>query len=222
MFDINLAQREVLKSGINALNLESINHPIIIDNEQFEKINIYLDELQKWNKVYNLSGFKNTTDHIYRNIIDCLAAAPFIKGQNLMDLGTGAGLPGLLFAILNSKQHWVLLDGNGKKTRFLNQIKQLLSLDNVEVIHARAEDYKPQDLFDGISSRAFDKLPQSIKLCKHLFDRHACFYALKGKTDKQETEGLPSWARLEKVHTLFVPTIKEQRHLMIVDIHRNI
>lgn len=204
-------QLNILEQAIDELGLKNI---------PLTNINQYLSELLKWNKVYNLSGFKTVEDHVYRNILDCLAASPFIYGKRLMDLGTGAGLPGMLLAILNPEQEWVLLDGNGKKTRFLTQAKQQLGLNNVEVVHSRAEQYRPERTFDGISSRAFDKIPDSLSLCQHLFTPEARFYAMKGKVLKEDTQNLPEWAHLEQVQELRVPEIKEQRHLMIMSIRQ--
>ncbi len=202
-------QRALLERGLSDLN---------INPEHLEKINTYLNELLKWNKVYNLSGFKNLEDHIYRNILDCLAVAPFIKAKSMMDLGTGAGLPGLLLAILDPNQQWTLLDGNGKKTRFLSQQKQLLGLDNVQVEHARVEQYQNEARFDGISSRAFDKIPDSLNLCQHLFRPKAQLFALKGKVLEEDIQDLPSWAKINEIHAIEVPGINEERHLITVDI----
>lgn len=207
----NETQKQLLEQGIKELALPNI--PV-------DTINIYLSELLKWNRVYNLSGFKTLEDHVARNVLDCLAVHPFIKGQILMDLGTGAGLPGLLLAIVNPEQEWFLLDSNGKKTRFLNQIKQQLALKNVEVIHSRAEDFQTQQTFDGICSRAFDKIPDSLALCQHLFNSPARFYAMKGKVLVEDIENLPKWASIEKVQRINVPMINEERHLISVYIQQ--
>lgn len=207
MENIDLKQKQLLEQGVKTLALN--NFPV-------ENINIYLTELLKWNKVYNLSGFKTIEDHIYRNILDCLAVHPFIKGSRMMDLGTGAGLPGALLAMTNPEQEWVLLDGNGKKIRFLNHLKQQLNLKNIEVIHSRAEHFKTQQTFDGICSRAFDKIPDSLKLCQHLFKYPAKFYAMKGKLLTEDAEGLPTWASLENIEKIKVPHLNEERHLITV------
>jgi 16S rRNA (guanine527-N7)-methyltransferase len=207
---ITVKQKALLQEGIQALKL---------DSSVLEPLTIYVSELQKWNNVYNLSGFKSVEEHIVRNVFDCLAVASFVKGRRLMDLGTGAGLPGMLLALLRPDQEWVLLDGNGKKTRFLNQIKHQLALKNVSVVHSRAEQYQVETTFDGICSRAFDKIPDSLSLCQHLFDSKACFYALKGKVLSEDIEHLPNWASVKKVHEIKVPGLSEERHLIVINLN---
>lgn len=211
MGDVDLKQKQLLEQGAKAL---------VINNIPIDNITVYLTELLKWNKIYNLSGFKTVEDHIVRNILDCLAVQPFIKGASMMDLGTGAGLPGILLAIVNTEQQWVLLDGNGKKTRFLNQIKQQLKLNNVEVVHSRAEEFKTQQTFDGICTRAFDKIPDSLVLCQHLFKSPSRFYAMKGKLLAADTKGLPLWAKVESIEKIKVPNLNEERHLITVCIQQ--
>jgi 16S rRNA (guanine527-N7)-methyltransferase len=209
-------QKDLLEQNIASLGLSAQQ----LNNIPVDKINSYLTELQKWNKVYNLSGIKSAEDHIVRNILDCLAVQPYILGERMMDLGTGAGLPGALLAMVNQKQHWVLLDGNGKKISFLNQVKQQLELKNVEVIHSRAESFQTEYTFDGICSRAFDNIPDSLQLCQHLFQSQARFYALKGKVRKEDTEGLPDWARVENIQPIKVPGLNEERHVITIRVKK--
>jgi len=205
-------QKDLLEQSIASLGLNTQQ----LTNMPVDKINNYLTELQKWNQVYNLSGFKTLEDHVVRNILDCLAVHPYINGERMMDLGTGAGLPGVLLAMINQQQNWVLLDGNGKKISFLNQIKQQLELKNVEAVHSRAETFQTEHTFDGICSRAFDNIPDSLQLCQHLFQNQARFYALKGKVRKEDTEGLPDWASLENIQPITVPGLNEQRHVITI------
>src|SRR5690606_26207560 len=110
-----------------------------ISEGQQKKIEVYLSELMKWNQVYNLTGFKEFEQNLVKNILDSLSPAQNICGSELLDLGTGAGLPGLLLAIINEQQQWTLMDANVKKIRFLEHIKQKLSLQNVQPIHSRLE-----------------------------------------------------------------------------------
>jgi 16S rRNA (guanine527-N7)-methyltransferase len=197
------------------LSLEMLGQNFSV--EQIENLSTYLFELDKWNRTYNLTGFKGFRENLVKNLLDCLSVRPFINEDRLLDLGTGAGLPGILLAMLNAEQNWVLLDGNGKKTRFLQNIKQRLSLDNIEVVNKRAEEYKTEAPFNGISSRAFDKIPSSLSLCEHLLANNSLFFAMKGVIREEEINNLPAWAKLESIKEIKVPKLNEQRHLIVIN-----
>lgn len=212
----NALYKEHLQQGIEELGLA-------VCNTSVEKLLIYLSELHKWNQVYNLSGIKKIEDHIYRNILDCLAVLPYINENRMVDVGTGAGLPGLLLAIVRPEQEWLLVDANGKKTRFLNQIKHKLTLDNVVIENQRIEmlsleKFSKLGNFQGLCSRAFDNIPDSLRLCRPQLKPGMHFYALKGKVQQQEVDALPEWARLKEIIPLRVPKLEEQRHLIIISI----
>ncbi len=207
----NAFYEQLLQQGIEELGLSPYNISV-------EKLLIYLSELHKWNRVYNLSGIRNSEDHIYRNILDCLAVVPYIKESRMIDVGTGAGLPGLLLAIARPGQEWLLVDANGKKTRFLTQVKQKLALENVTVENNRIEALSVKTNYQGICSRAFDSIPSSLLLCRPQLKPGMHFYALKGKIQEQDLGLLPEWSRLKEIIPLKVPQLNEQRHLIIIRI----
>lgn len=194
----------------NGLSLLEIN----LEPEQKQKIALYLFELLKWNRVYNLTGFKTFQDNLVKNILDSLSVAPYIKGRRLLDVGTGAGFPGFLLAIAKPEQNWVLLDANGKKTRFLEQMKHKLQQENVEVVQARVEAFNDTGDFEGICSRAFDKIPDTLLLCKHLLKENTRFYAMKGRLLDEDLTNIPGWAKVESIMEIKVPLLDEQRHLV--------
>src|SRR5690606_35356705 len=149
-----------------------------------------------------------------KNILDSLSPAQNICGSEILDLGTGAGLPGLLLAIINEQQQWTLMDANGKKIRFLEHIKQKLSLQNVQPIHSRLEDFEKKAVFDAVCTRAFDSLSRSLILSEEVLKKNARFYALKGKVLEKELEPIPDWAKVENILSLKVPLLNEERHLI--------
>ncbi len=202
-------EQQQLESSLRAL-------PYLLGDKQHHQITAYLQALLKWNKVYNLTGFKTFQENLLKNLLDCLYIAPYIQSENNLDVGTGAGLPGLLMAVVKPQQSWVLLDSNGKKMRFLQQMRHELDLNNLGLVNERAENYQPESKFQGISSRAFDKIPATLQRVQHLLADESYFYAMKGKPENEELHQLPDWAKLEGVHPIKVPALEEQRHLIII------
>ena len=176
----------------------------------------YLALLQRWNQVYNLTAVRDPQQMIVRHILDSLAIAPFLgkRTQRCLDVGSGAGLPGVPLAILYPQREFHLLDSNGKKTRFLFQVKTELGLDNVIVQHFRAESFVPGTLYDVILSRAFASLGDMVESCKHLCAAHGSFLAMKGVYPEEELAALPVCCALKQVHRLQVPGLLEKRHLI--------
>ncbi|WHU42276.1 16S rRNA (guanine(527)-N(7))-methyltransferase RsmG, partial [Pseudomonas fulva] len=125
--------------------------------EHHEKLLGYLALLIKWNKAYNLTAVRDPDEMVSRHLLDSLSVMPFIHSErsNWLDVGSGGGMPGVPMAILHPHKRITVLDANGKKTRFLTQVKMELKLDNLTVIHSRVEGYTPAQPFDGIISRAF-------------------------------------------------------------------
>lgn len=181
-----------------------------------EQLSTYLDLLEKWNRAYNLTAVRQRQDMVVRHLLDSLAILPYLRGQRFLDVGSGAGLPGLPLAICLPEREFVLLDSNGKKTRFLFQARLALELDNVQVTDSRIEDYRPTQPFDGVLSRAFASLPDMVTLCAHLVRRGAWLYAMKGPGSQAEVESLRA-AGLEVVlEELEVPGLDEQRSLVMI------
>jgi 16S rRNA (guanine527-N7)-methyltransferase len=151
-----------------------------------------------------------------RHLLDSLAIAPFVSGQRLLDVGTGAGLPGVPLAILFPQRAFHLLDSNGKKTRFLFQVKTALGLDNMMVHQARVEDYRVTTPYDAVLSRAFASLQDMVQACRHLLAPGGSFLAMKGALPAGELDALGEDYPQRAVFPLHVPGLDEQRHLVVI------
>ncbi|MFV0476987.1 MAG: 16S rRNA (guanine(527)-N(7))-methyltransferase RsmG [Parahaliea sp.] len=195
--------------------------PLVLGDEQLDQLLAYLVLLQKWNRTYNLSAIRDPREMIHKHLLDSLVVAPLLKGQQLIDVGTGAGLPGVPLAIAFPERAFHLLDSNGKKTRFLFQVKTVLGLANMTVHHTRVENYQPLKAFDTVLSRAFASLSDMVDACAHLLADDGCFLALKGIYPEQELRGINQCCRVLSVTPLSVPGLQEQRHLVTMALCEN-
>lgn len=189
---------------------------IDVSNEQNDKLIQYLELLIKWNKAYNLTAIRDPEEMFIKHLVDSLSIAPFIKGDSILDVGTGPGLPGIPMAIMFPAKKFALLDSNGKKTRFLVQAKMSLSLSNVEVFNVRVENLARDKLFDQIMSRAFTALDNMVELCKHLLTPSGEFLAMKGLIPKDEIAMVSKEYAIVNITPLLVPGCMDQRHLITV------
>ncbi|MCQ4260350.1 16S rRNA (guanine(527)-N(7))-methyltransferase RsmG [Stutzerimonas stutzeri] len=189
-----------------------------ISEGQRDQLLAYLALLSKWNKAYNLTAVRNTAEMVSRHLLDSLSVAPYVQlgGTRWLDVGSGGGMPGIPLAILFPERHFTLLDSNGKKTRFLTQVKLELKLTNLEVVHSRVEQFAPAQPFTGITSRAFSSLEDFTNWTRHLGDRDARWLAMKGVQPDDELQALPSDFELERCLVLKVPGCQGQRHLLIL------
>ncbi|HVT62383.1 MAG TPA: 16S rRNA (guanine(527)-N(7))-methyltransferase RsmG [Legionellaceae bacterium] len=154
---------------------------IIVDVETVAKQCLeYIILLHKWNHAYNLTAIRTIEEMIDRHILDSLAILPRMEGSRVLDVGTGAGLPGIPLALSSPTKQVVLLDSNGKKTRFLTEVKRCLSLSNIEIVQARVEDYQPTLLFNTVVSRAFADIPSMLDKTEHLLLKPGKWVAMKG------------------------------------------
>lgn len=174
----------------------------------------YLHLMRKWNSVFNLTRITDPKDMIMLHILDSLAITPHLHGSRIIDIGTGAGLPGIPLALTQPDRSFVLLDSNSKKTRFLNQVVFDLGLSNVEVIHSRAEDFHPAKLFDSILSRAFASLEEMLRTTQHLLNKQGQFLAMKGTYPEQEIQAIPPEFECLAVHQLHIKGLNAERHLV--------
>lgn len=174
----------------------------------------YLEALVQWNKVFNLTSITEPREMVYLHIIDSLLIAPFIQGKHCLDVGSGAGLPGIPLAILHPEQHWTLLDKNNKKTRFMIQAAAELGLKNITVIHSRAEDFHPAVKFDAILSRAYASLSLFIETTQHALAPTGVFIAMKGKLPEDELAALPRDIKAEKPARITMKGMAIDRHVV--------
>jgi 16S rRNA (guanine527-N7)-methyltransferase len=157
----------------------------------------YLHLLYKWNHAYNLTAVRDMEDMATKHVLDSLTILPWVKGTHVIDVGSGAGLPGIPLALARPDLQIVLLDSNGKKSRFLQEVKRVLSLTNVSVIQSRAEDYRPAFAFDTIMTRAFSSLEQMINWTHHLIATDGIWLAMKGRFPTEELAALNQPYRVE-------------------------
>src|SRR5690554_3373994 len=191
---------------------------VILTEQQQQQLLQYLGLLIKWNKAYNLTAVRNPDEMVSRHLLDSLSVVTYVeqRGDNWLDVGSGGGMPGVPLAIVFPDKKFTLLDSNGKKARFLTQVKLELKLDNLEVVHSRAETFTPAQPFTGIISRAFSSLADFSDWTRHLGDVETHWLAMKGVHPDDELQALPDDFSLADCHTLKVPGCQGQRHLLIL------
>jgi 16S rRNA (guanine527-N7)-methyltransferase len=167
--------RKILASGIASLNLN-------VTDQQVDQLLNFIKLIEKWNKAYNLTAIRDREEMARLHILDSLAIVPHIEGKRIIDIGTGAGLPGIPLAIFLPEVGFTLLDSNAKKTRFVQQVVLELKLKNVEVLHSRVENYHPEQRYDAVLTRAFASLPDIVKLTAHLLTEDGVLLAMKGQS----------------------------------------
>ena len=198
---------EELQLGITQLG-------IVLGVKIQDKLLDYLALLNKWNKVYNLTAIRDSHQMVSHHLLDSLSVIKHLWPGRWLDVGCGAGLPGVVLAIAQPDWHFTMLDSNSKKTSFVQQAIIELGLPNANVICARAEDWQPAERFDGIISRAYTELGDFLRSTRHLIAEHGSWAAMKGDPE-QELAGLPAGCRIERVIKLQVPGLHAARSLVI-------
>lgn len=196
----------LLTAGTQALEIE------LADSVR-EQVYQLLALLDRWNRTYNLTGIKDRNEQIVRHILDSFSIQPYVYGRRVLDVGTGAGFPGLPLALINREREFVLLDANAKKIRFVRHAIITLELANVRAEQARVEDYASDALFDTIMTRAFSSLGQIVEHCGHLLAPGGRILAMKGEIGQDEAAGLGDNWHME-LHTLSVPGIASPRSVV--------
>ncbi|MGI9277097.1 MAG: 16S rRNA (guanine(527)-N(7))-methyltransferase RsmG [Endozoicomonas sp.] len=207
-----MSLRESICRGANAQSLS-------LTDEQADLLTRYVELLAKWNKAYNLTAVRDPQEMVSRHILDSLSIVPHVFGENLMDVGSGPGLPGIPLAIMYPEKQFTLLDSNGKKTRFMTQARMELGLKNVRVENTRVESFRAERPFDVIMSRAFSSLLDMVNGTAHLLSPEGSFLAMKGLYPEEELQELQQQRPgigLSKSLVLDVPGCEAQRHLVIL------
>lgn len=181
-----------------------------------EKFLRFLELLQQWNQVFNLTAIRDPKDMVMLHILDSLSINPYLHGSRIIDVGTGAGLPGIPLALVNLDKHFVLLDSNSKKTRFLTQAAAELKIKNIEIVHARCEDFHPEKCFDSIISRAFASIQVMLASTEHLLAANGQFLAMKGVNPQQEIAEISDHFNVLSVHPLTIIGLDAKRCLVCV------
>jgi len=201
--------RQQLEFGLKQMGL---HYPV----EMQQKLVHYIQLIARWNKAFNLTAIRDVEEMVSKHLLDSLVVQPYIEGSLIVDVGSGAGLPGIPFAITSPDKHFVLIDSNGKKTRFLMQAKIDLKLDNVEIIHQRVEDYQPVSdghriYFDVITARAYAATDDILNSTAHLQNEATRLLIMQGKLDEQISS---DQYRLIESHALDVYGLDAERHLL--------
>ena len=198
-----------LTSGIKQLGLS-------VSSDQLDNLCVYLTQMIKWNKVYNLTAIRDAEQMVVKHLLDSLVVNQHLPSvKHVLDVGTGPGLPGIPLAILNPDIHFSLCDSNGKKTRFLNYVVPMLSLDNVTVHHARVESLTLTSV-DLIISRAYSSVANFIETTQHLLQQDGIWFAMKGAVDRTELADLTEDIKINKTIELDVPGLEAERHLIVL------
>ncbi|MDD5461015.1 MAG: 16S rRNA (guanine(527)-N(7))-methyltransferase RsmG [Methylococcales bacterium] len=196
--------RKILVSGLQTLNMA-------LSKQQIDQLLDFIKLIEKWNKAYNLTAIHGKEDMVRLHLLDSLAIAPFIEGKRVIDIGTGAGLPGIPLAICLPETKFTLLDSNAKKTRFVQQAILELKLKNSVVYHQRVENYKSEQTFDTVITRAFASLSDIVKLTAHLLGKNGILLAMKGQNPEAE---LAQIAEIARVIPVQVPGCEAERCLV--------
>lgn len=174
----------------------------------------FLELLNKWNSSFNLSGVSDIESMVSLHLLDSLALSPYLDGNYIIDVGTGAGLPGIPLAIMHPDKHFVLLDSNGKKTRFLFQVKVALELSNISIENCRIEHYQNKQQIDMVMCRAFSSLAEMLEKTQHLIRPNTKLLAMKGRYPEAELADIPTSFRVSAIVKLDIPDNPSERHLI--------
>lgn len=206
---------DISPAALSAALAKGLNEmALALDASTQARLLQYLDLLAKWNRVYNLTAIREKEQMVSNHLLDSLVLTRHISGPRILDVGSGAGLPGIPLALANP--HWdiTLLDSNHKKTAFLRQASAELALTNISVVSERVESWQPAQKFDCIVSRAFADLAEFVSLAKHLLKPGGYFAAMKGLHPYEEIEKLPAGWQARDVVELKVPGLNAVRHLV--------
>ena len=196
-----------LLDGARALALD-------IDEAQLAKLVAHLDLLDDWNTRMNLTAIRDRPSQLTKHLLDSLTVLPYLQGERIADVGSGAGLPGIPLAIVEPHRHFSLIESTGKKCRFLEHVRDALELKNVEVVQSRAESYKPEVRFDTVLARAVGPVADLVKVAGPLVVGGGRLLAMKGRYPQDELAAKLNGWKVASVHPLTVPGLGEERHLV--------
>ncbi|WP_334065496.1 16S rRNA (guanine(527)-N(7))-methyltransferase RsmG [Alteromonas genovensis] len=197
----------ILASGLEALSLN------LTDNQQQQLVEFVLF-IDKWNKAYNLTSVRCPKQMMVKHILDSLAIVPHLTGENIIDVGTGPGLPGMPLAIAFPDKTFTLLDSLGKRVRFMTQCVHTLKLTNVTPVNSRVENHVGDKPYDIVLSRAFASLKDMLHWCEHLVDSDGQFLALKGQFPQSEIDEVSDHFQVVNTENITVPNLDGERHLV--------
>jgi len=206
--------REQLTAGLDELGLS-------LEAFQIEQLLTYVGLLEKWNKTYNLTAVRKPRDMISHHLLDSLAILPWVSGDSLIDVGSGAGLPGIPLAIARPEMAVTLVDSLGKRCRFLSHVTRELKLNTISVVESRAEKWVAVEPPALITARAVAALPVLLEQTRHLFAADTVMLAAKGRWPQTELEALPADFQLAESIKLDIPGVTGERHLLRIKLKNN-
>jgi 16S rRNA (guanine527-N7)-methyltransferase len=204
---MDAAERDVLAAGAAALGIS-------LSDAECAALLRLVDELEIANDQFNLTAIRDRPGVLHKHLLDSLSVQAYLRGARIADVGTGAGFPGLPLAIVNPERHFALIEATGKKARFVLQTAARIGCANVQVVHARAESYRPFELFDTVIARALSSLADFIAYAGHLCEDGGRLLAMKGKRPDEEIKALPKSFRVLAVHSVQVPGLDGERHVV--------
>lgn len=208
-----MTQAALLSAGIAEMRLD-------VPAEAQHKLLAYLTLLQKWNKVYNLTAVRDPLEMVTLHLLDSLSVLPYVKAKNLLDVGSGAGLPGIILAICQPALQVTVIDTVQKKAIFMRQVKGELGLDNLQAVHERVENFKPAEKFETIISRAFSEIALFVKLTQNLLTHNGQWLAMKGQVPQHELTKIELESleiRVQQIIPLTVAGLNAERHLVVLE-----
>jgi 16S rRNA (guanine527-N7)-methyltransferase len=203
-----------LQEALQVLNVS-------LTQQQQTELLSFVELLVKWNKVYNLTSVRDPLRMIDRHILDSLSILPFVHGSRIIDVGAGAGIPGIPLAIALPDRSYALVDSNRKKTRFMQQVKTEMALSQIDVIHSRIENYQPDELFDSVISRAFASLNQMALWSSHLLANGGKLLAMKGSYPEQEIAELANSFEIKAVQKIDYSGLDADRYLLEIGLAKS-
>ena len=209
-----MTQAALLVAGVAEMGLD-------VSLEAQQKLLQYLSLLSKWNKVYNLTAVRDPLEMVTLHLLDSLSVLPHIQAKSLLDVGSGGGLPGIVLAICLPQLKVTTIDTVQKKTIFMRQVKGELGLNNLDVVHARVENYQPGKKFEAIISRAFSDIALFVKLTEHLLAQNGKWLAMKGQVPHDELTSLAIKVnhaiKIKNIVPLNVAGLDAERHLLVIE-----
>jgi 16S rRNA (guanine527-N7)-methyltransferase len=211
--DNNHPERIKLESGLERLGLK-------VSPKVITGLLTYMVQLKEWSGTYNLVAPKERNFLLTRHLLDSLSIAPWLKPGSLLDIGTGAGLPGLPLAIVRPEMNTTMVDSAGKKIRFIRHVGRMLKLDNIQPLHERVENLTDKGPYANITSRAFASLKQFVEAARDCSDENTQLMAMKGSFPTKELEDLPDWVNVQSIEPLSVPYLHAERHLVLMSVSK--
>ena len=206
--DLELEER--LRNGIRELGIS-------VGQDAAGRYALLLALLDKWNRAFNLTAVRDPHEMVARHILDSLSVKPFLSGASILDVGTGAGFPGLVLAVADPDRQFCLLDSGVKKVRFVRHAVAELGLGNVQVEHSRVEQYVPVIPFDTVVCRAFSSLAEFVSSCAALAAADGRLVAMKGRMPRDEIAALPSTWSVVQAEPVTVPGLSGERHIIVLE-----